>query len=300
MVTSRHEALHRIFQEDTSLFTRAFQRLLGITLPAPRAVSVLNTDATEIQPLERRMDTVLLAQGEGGDQILIIESQTEPKDDKLANWPYYISYLHEKHRCPVTLLVVCTKPTTAAWARRPIEIGPPGRPCLVARPFVLGPDNVPAITDTAQACEDVIFTVFSALTHGRSPQADAILKVLAEALDTIDPGTAGYFAEFTEAGLGDTTARQIWRVLMSARSYPYVSQVRAEGRAEGRVEGRAEGRAEGEAIGEAKSVLRVLERRGIHVPSSVREQILACTDTNILEAWLDRAVVVTSIDDLFS
>jgi hypothetical protein len=284
MVGSPHEALHRIFQEDTSLFTRTLQRVLGVTLPKPCAVSVLNTDVTEIRPLERRIDTVLLAQGEGGDQILIIEAQTDPADDKLANWPYYISYLHEKHRCPVTLLVICPKPATAIWARKPIEIGLPGRPCLVTRPFVLGPDNVPAITDAAQAREDVIFTVFSALTHGRSPQAAAILEVLAAALDTIDVGTAGYFAEFTEAGLGDTPARKIWRTLMAAQNYRYESQLRAEGRAEG----------------EAKAVLRVLERRGIHVPSSVREQILACTDTTVLDGWLDRSLTITSIEDLFN
>jgi hypothetical protein len=63
-------------------------------------------------------------------------------------------------------------------------------------------------------------------------------------------------------------------------------------------EGRAEGEAIGEARDEAKSVLRVLHRRGIHVPQPVRDQILSCTDTTVLEGWLDRAVTIASIEDL--
>jgi hypothetical protein len=283
VANSPHEALHRIFQEDTSLFARAFNRLLGVALPTPRTVSVLNTDATEIRPLERRIDTVLLAEVETGDQIVIVESQTERNDDKLTSWPYYIAYLHAKYECPVTLLVICPKQTTAKWARQPIEIGPAGLPCMVVRPFALGPDNVPAITDLTQACEDVLFTVFSALTHSRSENAAAILKVLAAALDTIDTDTAGYFAEFTEVGLGDTTARKAWRALMSTQNYPYVSQLRAQGRAEG----------------EAKAVLLILDGRGIHVPQTVRDQITSCTDTTLLEGWLHRALTITSIEDLF-
>jgi hypothetical protein len=47
-------------------------------------------------------------------------------------------------------------------------------------------------------------------------------------------------------------------------------------------------------------VLRVLERRGIAVPSAAREQILACTDTTVLDGWLDRALDATSFDDVFA
>ncbi|MBC6464643.1 hypothetical protein [Actinomadura alba] len=74
---------------------------------------------------------------------------------------------------------------------------------------------------------------------------------------------------------------------MSTQNYRYVSQLRAESEARG------------EARGEAKAVLRVLDRRGIHVPSSVRDQILSCADTAVLEGWLDRALTITSIEDLF-
>jgi hypothetical protein len=304
MVSAPHEALHRIFQEDTSLFTRTFQRL-GVALPTPRTVSVLSPDLTEIRPMERRADTVLFAEGteETDDEIVIVESQSRPEPKKRRSWPYYVAYLHDKYDCDVTLLVVCPSKSTAKWAQRTIKIGPKGKPCMVVRPLVLGPDNVPAITSLAEAREDVVYTVLSALTHSRSKRAAAILEVLAAALDTIDTDSAGFLAEFTGVGLGGTAAKEVWRTLMSAQNYRYQSefacQLREEGRAEGREEGREEGRAEGRAEGEALSVLHVLERRGIHVPSAVRDQILSCTDTTVLEGWLDRALTITSIEDLF-
>src|SRR5438045_9323226 len=52
-----HEALHRIFQHDPALFTRSVSRILGIPVPEPSDVSVLNVDLTEIRPVERRGET---------------------------------------------------------------------------------------------------------------------------------------------------------------------------------------------------------------------------------------------------
>ncbi|SDH48792.1 hypothetical protein [Nonomuraea jiangxiensis] len=62
---------------------------------------------------------------------------------------------------------------------------------------------------------------------------------------------------------------------------------------------REEGRAEGMAEGEAMSVVKVLEQRGVPVTASVRERILACTDLELLESWLIRALKATSAEELF-
>jgi hypothetical protein len=288
MPSPQHEALHRIFQQDTGLLARTLERLLGISLPHPCSVSVLDTVLTELNPIERRVDTLLLQQSESTKLIFAIESQLDDAKDKPASWAYYIAHLHAKHRCPVILLVVCADLMTAKWARGPHTIGLDGWPSLTLTPIVYAPDNVPVINELAEASKDIVLTVFSALTHGRSPQVAGILEVLAAALDTIDTETAGFLAEFTEIGLGQTPARQMWRNLMSSltRTYQseYAQMIRAEGRAEG----------------EAKAVLRVLERRGITVSSAAREQILACTDTTVLDGWLDRALDAASVDDVFA
>jgi hypothetical protein len=58
MVTARHEAMHRIFQEDPGVFARAF-KTLEIPIPAPTGAAILSPDTTEFRPLERRVDSVL-------------------------------------------------------------------------------------------------------------------------------------------------------------------------------------------------------------------------------------------------
>ncbi|HEX3481701.1 MAG TPA: hypothetical protein VHT91_42105 [Kofleriaceae bacterium] len=61
----------------------------------------------------------------------------------------------------------------------------------------------------------------------------------------------------------------------------------------------AEGRTEGCVETRAEDILTVLRVRGIVVPAAVHKRILAQKDLKQLERWLERAIVATSIDDLF-
>ena len=44
MVGSSHEAMHRIFQKDPALLTRALQQVLHIPFPEPRDFAGMNVD----------------------------------------------------------------------------------------------------------------------------------------------------------------------------------------------------------------------------------------------------------------
>jgi hypothetical protein len=302
--TSQHEALHRIFLQDEALFARAAAHILGIVVQEPQQVTVLSNDLTNIKPIERRPDSVLMAEwlidDPAGRYILIVESQTEPEEAKLRRCPYYIAYLHDKYECPVVLLVVCSKKRTASWARQPIVIGLPDLTCMLVHPVVLGPDNVPAVTDIAEAGLDVTYAVFSALTHSRSSQVGAILEALAGALKAIDREIALTLVEITEAGLSGTAAQQKWRELMTKQLTPYVSEFRRQGIEEGRAVGLEEGLAEGRAKSRAEDILRILDKRGIAVDDDSRDQIVSCTDLDTLGAWLDRSLTATQVSDLFA
>jgi hypothetical protein len=59
-----------------------------------------------------------------------------------------------------------------------------------------------------------------------------------------------------------------------------------------------QGEASGEARGMAKSVLTVLEDRGIDVPEAKRNEILQCSDIPTLGGWLHRALTAGTIADL--
>lgn len=296
MVTSSHEASHRIFQDRPELLAPVFG-LLGVPLPTPTTVDVLTPDTTEIRPLERRVDSVLRVQPEAGGTggfLLAIEAQGRRDKAKPASWAYYLAYLGAKYDCPVLLLVTCQDQSTARWAAGPFHRGPEGwTQALAVHPLVLGPDNVPIITDLDQVARDLALAAFSAMTHGRDPEVAGILEALASALGSADGESFDYFYELLEIGLGDSPARMTWRKLMSMATYfpgrgTLVEETYLKGVAEGRVAERVH------------MILFLLEQRGIVVPAEVRERITSCADLDCLEQWLKRACTVAEAADLFT
>ncbi|MFE6283597.1 hypothetical protein [Streptomyces sp. NPDC057877] len=297
MVTSTHETSHRIFQDHPEVLAPIFEAL-GLPPPVKADIEPLTPDTTELKPLERRVDTVLRIDPANGDSFLLaIEAQTRPADDKAVNWPYYLAYLSAKFRLPVLLVAICRKRSTARWAAGPFEnrVGP--WLSQVTRPFVLGPDSVPEITDEVVVARQPALATFSAIVHSESRGIEAILHLLARGMRSFDKETAGYWSELLEVGLGDTSARETWRELqkMVASYFPgrgtLIEETFLDGEAKGVVKGEVKGKADG--------VLRVLEARGIPVPDTVRDRVTACTDLARLDDLLVRAITVEQAEELF-
>jgi hypothetical protein len=74
---------------------------------------------------------------------------------------------------------------------------------------------------------------------------------------------------------------------------------KAEARAEGRAEGLAEARAETQVEERTTILLTVLRVRGIEVPAGARERILAEKDLDRLQRWFEKAIVASTIGDVF-
>ncbi|MGW5608730.1 hypothetical protein ACWEWI_22025 [Streptomyces sp. NPDC003753] len=151
---------------------------------------------------------------------------------------------------------------------------------------MLGPDNLPAITDPDEAARDLPVSVFSALTHAKDPALPAKLDALATALTNTGGETAADWAEYTEIGLGDAQTRELWRQLMTTRTsrFPGSGTLIEETRLKGKVE----------------DILRILDLRGIDVPEATRERIATCTDLDTLSTWFDRAPTVAHAEELFA
>ena len=75
---------------------------------------------------------------------------------------------------------------------------------------------------------------------------------------------------------------------------------RRTGRAEGKAEGRAEGRVEGLVEGVRRSLLQLLDARGIPLVAADRAHILEEQDLQRLERWFARAVRGASIADVLA
>jgi len=171
----------------------------------------MNFDLTEIEPVERRVDTLLRAETDEGPYLLVVESQRKKDEAKRGSWPYYLSYLYEKYRCEPVLIVTTQCSSTARRAAEPVHLGVPGRSALTVRPLVLGPDNVSLIADAREVERDVPLAVLSAVTHGRGPKAAAVLESLAAALKTIDADSAAAFVQFVDSCLADPQVKQMAR-----------------------------------------------------------------------------------------
>ncbi|MFF2942356.1 hypothetical protein ACFVSQ_21165 [Streptomyces niveus] len=287
MVSSPHEAMHRIFQEYPGLFSRVSE-VLGVAFSTPTSVAVLPTDLTESRPVERRVDTLLRLDTEHEEPLLLaVESQGKKDPDKPASWTYYLSYLYAKYKTPPVLLVVCQDRATAEWAARPVHIGPKQWASLTLRPLVAGPHNMPLITNAADARKDLALATLSAITHADDPDIGAILKSLSAALREAPESLAGPLVELTAQGLGKRPAAEQWRNLVAVDLSFYTSPLSEEIRDEGRAAGRAE------------DILLALQQRDIPVSDEARERITTCTDLDVLREWFLRSLTASSAEDVF-
>ncbi|MGW7564863.1 hypothetical protein ACWGJV_01105 [Streptomyces tendae] len=294
MVKATHEASHRLFQDHPEALAPVFEAL-GLPPPSKDDFDELSPDATEIRPMERRVDTVLrFAPDMGENFVLALESQTKKDPDKARSWAYYVAYLCAKYDLPVVLVAVCRDRATAEWAAGPFESGVASWPTQTTRPIVLGPRTVPEMTDEATVAQRPALAVLSAIVHSESRRAPAILEAVARGLLSFEPDVTRYWFELVEVALESTPTRENWRKLMqNAVTYFPGHRTLFE-------EKYLEGKAEGEARGEARGVLRVLEVRDLVITDAVRERIVTCSDLTLLNDWLDRAGTVERAEDLFS
>ncbi|MBA2808307.1 hypothetical protein E0500_013070 [Streptomyces sp. KM273126] len=292
MVSSPHEAMHRIFQEHPDLFSR-LSDVLGVNIPQPTSFTVLPNDLTETRPLERRLDTLLRLETEDDEPFLLaIEAQGKKDPNKHASWAYYASYLLNKYRLQPLLLVVCQDHATAEWAAREVSFGPRQWPLLTLRPMVAGPHNMPVITNPAEVRKDLALATLSAITHATNPKAEVILKAMTNVLRDTPAALANPIIELIAQGLGKHPAAEIWRKLVAVDLSFYKSPLSEEIR--------DEGRAEGETRRAAQDILDVFEVRGIDVPEAVRERITNCDDPETLRHWHRRAIIAPSADEIFT
>jgi len=280
----RHQAFVELFLRRPELAAELLRDVFGIAVPAHGPARAESADLTGVDPVELRADVVVvLPDGDRPVFAVVVEAQMRPDVRKRRTWPAYLTAAALRGDCPAALLVVCPDDATAAWCRTPIPIGHPG---LVLTPLVLGPALVPVIDDPGEAARAPELAVMSAVAHGADPARTGVLDALVSALSTVDVDRANLYADIVLAALPQAAHRYL-EALMRSGTYEYQSDFARRYVAEGRAEGRA------------RAVLAVLEERDLDVPSVVRERVLACSDPELLDALVRRAVTVASAEDLF-
>ncbi len=284
MPSHLHEVLIEMFRDRPVLAVELLAGPLGVAVPAFDRAALSSAELTDVAPTEYRADLVVtLASGGAPVLAVVVEVQLRADARKRRTWPAYVATLYARLGCAVLLLVVCPDPAVARWCAAPIVVGEPG---LVLTPVVLGPAEVPVVTDPALARASPELTVLSALAHGSGPDQPAVFEALLTALDVVDHDHANLYADVVLSVL-PTAARNYLEALMTTTTRQYQSDFAR------RYFG------EGEATGEARALLAVLDARGIEVPDEVRADIVGCTDIDQLDTWIRRAATAGTVADLF-
>lgn len=74
----------------------------------------------------------------------------------------------------------------------------------------------------------------------------------------------------------------------------------AAGEADGERRGFSKGQLCGQVEGRATAVIDLLELHGHLVPSTIREQVMACSNLVLLERWFRRAAMAQSVEEVLA
>ncbi|WP_282780543.1 MULTISPECIES: hypothetical protein [unclassified Nocardia] len=242
-------------------------------------------DFPDICPTEYRADTVVVLTEDSTPVLaVVVEVQLRPDGDKTWSWPVYLTTLRARLRCATVLLVLCPDEHTAHRCRTPITVAP----AFVLTPTVIGPANVPAVTDARSTVANPELAVLSAIAYRNRPERDAVLTALVEG--ALDVPHGKMYVDLVMAIL-PRTARSFLETLMTTGTYQYKSEFARRYF--------SEGEARGQAQGEARALLTVLHERGMVLPESAVTRIHECDDTELLNTWIARAVTAGSLDEVF-
>lgn len=322
--TKLHEALVDVFRYDPSMAVTLVAEVRGIALSDHHRAR-LDTNDAGLRRSKHRADAVVLLDNAHGrpEDAIVVEVQLDQDGEKYWTWPAYVVAVRSRGRSRTTLLVICVSDAVARWAMTPIPVSVPDS--LLMFPVVVGPEQMPILTDPNQARRRPMMAVLSALIHQRHPDLGKILDALLDGVDTLEEHEVERHLDIVYAGMTEN-GRHDLESRMTTQTYQYQgaflrrlqqrwAESRAEGRveglAEGRVEGRVEGRAEGivaglaegrtegEVKGKAEALLVVLRSRHVDISPEVRARILGCTELDQLTIWVDRAANATSIEEVF-
>ena len=294
MPSFEHNGLVEMFRENPSLALLLLEQILHFPLPPHTSVAVVEAALDQLVPVEFRADLVIeVKQGDEVVFAIVLEVQLGEDPEKKSVWPVYLTVTRARRKgCPACVLVVAPDAKVAAWAAQPIALGLPGD---TIQPRVLGPPELPWVTDPAEVLRQPELAVLSAMAHGNEPDGLRVVMAVIAGLTGFDEATASVYRTLVYEALGEALRKKVEEMIMQAvpefREPPFVQKLKAMGRAEGRAEGQAEGL--------KAALLKLVARTGLTLGDEERARIDACDDPAMLDRWLDNAFGAKTAADLF-
>ena len=292
-VTVEHEAPLEVLRDDPALIIELL-RLVGHPPSGEGLTSKLEPSGlNESRPSVHSADLVSsITDGAGVlRHIVVVEVQRDVDDKKLRTWPLYVAYLSARHDVPVTLLVLAFDPAVARWARAQPDRGPN----LHFVAFVIGPDELPTIRSENEVLADLGRAMLTALARSARLAARSRRDRAAEA------EVVRIFRALFQLSDRDLRTKLLRMILATARGplrATLETILKEHGMSWEQVL-QAHIKAEGKAEGKAEDVLKVLQRRGFELTPDLVQRVHAATDITQLDAWFDRALDATRLEDVF-
>jgi len=270
-----------LFRIDLRLIEALLGPRLGLGPGQLGALSTFDSALTDPRPIERRADLAILP--ERG-PAFIVEVQLSKDADKRWSWPSYVALTRDRLRREVLLVVIALDPDVARWAARPIPLDRLGS---VLRPVVIGPDEIPVLTDPVVALAHPEQLVLSALVHGGSDQGPAIAAAAAVAMTRLDVDRARTYSDLIFRALGPEARAALEAALFEKYEYQsdFFRKIINESKAEGQRE---------IALSTLMSVLRA---RGMTVSPEAMARIEAAPDADTLLRMFNRALFVSTVEE---
>ena len=177
----------------------------------------------------------------------MVEIQRNPDEGKRQTWPLYCASAHAQLRCAVWVVVIAPDHKVAAWAAQPIDTFQPGTGFA---PVVIGPNEIPRVTDPRRALASPGLALLSAIVHGHEPGGEQVAIAAVDGLASVEPDRATLCLQILQALLDDVVFAAV-EAHMELSNFPYripfARKAYEQGREQGREEGREQGREQGGA-----------------------------------------------------
>lgn len=294
MPSHTHQILLELFRRCPTLLAELLAAATesGPPLALARGARVVPTSATftGLGSAEFRVDLALHVLPAASDQPLrtiLLEAQLGPDRDKRFTWPLYSAAVRARDRCPVTTIVLALDRRTARWAARPIVLDPMGT--HVFRPVVIGPGDIPRITDLDQARALPELTMLSALVHCRTRGGEHVVRAaLVAASAALDRPFFTFYATTIGALLSEDMRRPL-EALMDYQGNSVDAEIERYHRTQWEKGAR-------EVLG--KLIIDLLTERFGSLPAPATTRILAA-DSALLAHWVKRVISAGSLDEVF-
>jgi hypothetical protein len=307
MPTLEHNALVEMFRDNPALVARLLAQILHAPVPEHSSIVVVEAALDQLLPVEFRADLVFELRNAVNKLLLaiVLEVQRESDADKKFSWPVYVTVLRARKRCPACVLVIAPDASVATWAAKPIQLGlGPGDGTV--KPWVLGPAQLPRVTDPAVAAQEPELSVLSARAHGNEPDGFPVVRAALAGLEGLDPNTAAVYFQLIYDALREPMRSALEALIMANQQSedvtwpPFMQRLIDRGEAAAMRKWMLKGKHEGKHEAKREMIVKLALRAGIALTEEERARIEKCDDLATLDRWIDNALTSKTAVELFA